>query len=191
MERKEMKSREEQFTNKLKEELSNNLNLSKYEVTSGECLVYKFLIDANGKLQPAKYKVPKRGQLAFQTDLMIKKINAKNKKNGIPLLVIEIKYGRFTTHDVITYSAKALKHKEIYPYLRYGLVVGEVEQIYKRFFTHNAGFDFAIAVKEKNLHEITEIVKTQLETAENLLSVLRDKQVKQYVTNIKLTYSNS
>jgi hypothetical protein len=186
LEREEMKGKEEQFTNMLKQELEQSLKglSEKYTVTSGESLVYKFLIDADGQLQPKNFKEPKRGQLAFQTDIMIKKEN-------IPLVVIETKYGGFSTHDVLTYSAKASKHKEIYPYLRYGLVVGEVQEIHKRFFTHNAGFDFAIATKEENLHEVSEIVKKQLETAELLLSVLRDKQVKQYVTNIELTYFTS
>ena len=53
---------------------------------------------------------------------MIKKVNAQNNKKSIPLVVMKIKFGRFKTHDVLTYSAKALKHKEIYPCLRYGLV---------------------------------------------------------------------
>ena len=175
---------EQQFTNNLKEELEKSLKSlrEKYEVTSGKALIYKFLVDANGQLQPKNFKVPKRGQLAFQTDLMIKKENSV-----VPLVVIEIKFGRFTTHDVLTYSAKALKHKEIYPYLRYGLVVAEVEQIHKRFFTHNAGFDFAIAIKKDNLHEVSEIVKQQLDASKLMLSVLQGKQVKRYNTNVELT----
>ena len=50
-----------------------------------------------------------------------------------------------TTHDVLTYSTKARKHKQVYPYLRYGLVIGSVERIPRRFFTHNEGLDFCVA----------------------------------------------
>ena len=32
---------------------------------------------------------------------------------------MEFKQG-LSTHDVLTYSAKATRHKQVYPYLRYG-----------------------------------------------------------------------
>jgi len=48
----------------------------------------------------------------------------------LPFVVIETKYGSFSTHDVLIYSTKALKHKEIYPYIRYGFVVGGIDEIY-------------------------------------------------------------
>lgn len=180
-----MEKEEEQFTNNLKKELEKDL--PEYRVTTGESLIYKFLIDADGQLQPKTFENPKRGQLAFQTDLMIKKAIAATQKS-VPLIVIEIKFGRFTTHDVLTYSAKASRHKEIYPYLRYGLVVGGIKKIHRRFFTHNTGFDFGIAVEKlENLPEVTEIVKQQLQAAELLLSVFRGKQVRRYVANIELT----
>jgi len=73
------------------------------------------------------------------------------KEGGIlPLVIIETKYGGFHTHDVITYSTKALKHKEVYFYVRYGLVVGGENIIHNKFFVHNVGFDFAIAIDDIN-----------------------------------------
>ncbi|MBC7081821.1 MAG: hypothetical protein H5T44_06250 [Thermoplasmatales archaeon] len=51
---------------------------------------------------------PKRGRLAFQNDILIK-------KGDLPLVVIEAKYNSLTTHDILVYSTKALKHKEVYP----------------------------------------------------------------------------
>jgi len=72
------------------------------------------MIDENLNFVPVSPQAPKRGILAFQTDLLIA-------KNSIPLAVIETKYGGFSTHDVLVYSVKAQKHKETYPYLRYGL----------------------------------------------------------------------
>ena len=119
---------------------------------------------------------------------MIKKKLSLVTLTGIPLVVIEVKFGRPTTHGILTYSAKATKHKEIYPYLRYGLVIGEVKKIAKRFFTHNSGFDFAVAVeKPESLSAVTEIIEQQLQASERLLSVFQGKQVKRYATNIELT----
>jgi hypothetical protein len=173
-------SEEAEFIGHMKKELETNF--PEYHVTSGECLVYRFLMDAQGQVQPKTPLEPKRGQLAFQTDLMIKKTNPE-----IPLVVVEVKFGRFTTHDVLTYSAKATKHKEIYPYLRYGLVVGGVKKIQHRFFTHNSGFDFAVAIeKRENLPEIIKVIKQQLRAAELLLSVLQGKEVKGYTSPVEL-----
>jgi len=90
------------------------------------------IINENFKFEPNKPRKPKRGSYAFQTDLLIIR-----KNNKLPLVVLETKYGGFSTHDVLTYSSKAQKHKEVYPYLRYGLVVGGTDKITNNFFIHN------------------------------------------------------
>jgi len=51
----------------------------------------------------------------------------------VPLVVIELKATSFSSHDVVLYSAKAAKHKSIYPYLRYGFVVVGLEALGRRF----------------------------------------------------------
>ena len=72
----------------------------------------------------------------------------------MPLIVIETKYGGFSTHDVLTYSTKAQKHKEVFPFIRYGLLVGGVNKITNKFFIHNIGFDFAVALSEEEIKAI-------------------------------------
>jgi hypothetical protein len=168
---------EKQFTGLMKAELEKNL--PDYFVTSGESLTYKFFVDAQGQLHPRTVQEPKRGQLAFQTDLMIKKKLSVVSLTGIPLVVIEVKVGRLTTHDVLTYSAKATRHKEIYPYLRYGLVVGGRKKIDRRFFIHNTGFDFAVAVeRSESISEVTDIIEQQARAAELMLKVFEGNEVK-------------
>ncbi len=177
-----MQGQERQFVEKLKDELGRNF--PKYIVTAGECLVYRFIIDPDGQLQPGTYTDPKRGgtHLAFQTDLLVKKTEA------VPLVVVETKYAHFTTHDILTYSAKAARHKEIYPYLRYGLVIGGISTIQKRFFTHNTDFDFGLAIDNtENLSEAIDVIGSQLQAAEGLLGVLGGKPVKRYVSKIELS----
>ena len=69
---------------------------------------------------------------------------------------MEFKAG-VSTHDVITYSTKARKHKQVYPYLRYGLVIANETTVPGRFFTHNEGLDFCVAAaayKTNRVHEI-------------------------------------
>jgi len=158
---------ETQFTDILEKFLKKELE--GYEVKRNENLIYKVIVNENMQFNPKDPKKPKRGNLSFQTDLMIK-------KNDLPLVVIETKFGGFSTHDVLTYSTKALKHKEVYPYLRYGFVVGGVKIIQNRFFTHNLGFDFAIAIEDiNNLRSFLDLVKRQIKNSEMLLKIMKEK----------------
>ena len=158
---------ETQFTEILEKFLKKELE--GYEVKRNENLIYKVIVNENMQFNPKNPKKPKRGNLSFQTDLMIK-------KNDLPLVVIETKFGGFSTHDVLTYSTKALKHKEVYPYLRYGFVVGGVKIIQNRFFTHNLGFDFAIAIEDiNNLRSFLDLVKRQIKNSEMLLKIMKEK----------------
>lgn len=167
---------EKEFSELLKARLDKDL--TGYSISIGEPLIYKVIITNEGKFHPDKPLEPKRGQLSFQTDVLIK-------KEHIPLTVIEAKYGGFSTHDVLTYSSKAIKHKEIYPYLRYGFVVGNSEVIENKFFTHNMGLDFAMAIKDvNNLTNFVRVVKEQLASAELLLNVLKDKHKTKIYTNV-------
>ena len=51
-----------------------------------------------------------------------------------------------SAHDFLTYSAKAARHKRIYPYLRYGMLASSEKAIPGRAFTHNESLDFFLAV---------------------------------------------
>lgn len=173
---------ETQFRDTLHELLRERLH--GYNVMKGENLLYKLMIDSQGKLQPGPETLadPKRGQLAFQTDILIK-------NDKVPLVVVELKVGGFSTHDVLTYSTKAIKHKEVYPYLRYGLVISGKKKIDKRFFTHNTGFDFAMAIgnTKDNVEELVEIIKEQLRTSECMLEILENKEIRKFVSRVEIS----
>ncbi|MHA2277829.1 MAG: hypothetical protein ACXAC2_18770, partial [Candidatus Kariarchaeaceae archaeon] len=149
LEYKENVMNEKYLSAELYEKLKEEFKDKDYQIFEGKSLLYKLVIDPNQDLTPKNWKDPTRGDYAFETDLMI--MDGKT-----PMVVIELKYRRFTTHDIITYSSKAIKHKEIYPYLRYGLVVGNKEKIDMKFFTHNQGFDFALMMKDvkKDIREL-------------------------------------
>src|SRR5271170_3158150 len=63
----------------------------------------------------------------YETDILVCDFG----KDGqwTPRVVIECKLGDTTTHDALTYSAKAATHKQIHRYLRYGFLVGERDGI--------------------------------------------------------------
>ena len=64
-------------------------------------------------------------------------------------MVLEFK-NKVTPHDVLIYSAKARRHKQVYPYLRYGFVASEELYVPRRFFMHNDALDFFAALKTKD-----------------------------------------
>lgn len=118
-------------------------------------LLYEITVD-NELVVKANPQKPSRGDGAFQTDLCV--FEEKSVKNGekssvisLPRVVLEFKT-RLTTHDVLTYSAKARKHKQVYPYLRYGLVGSDVLTVPKRFFIHNESLDFCAALESQKHH---------------------------------------
>jgi len=111
-------------------------------VVRGACLFYELVIDnrLNLTVDPRN---PARGRSAFETDLCVFDDVAPD--TSLPRVVLEFKKS-ITTHDILTYSAKAKRHKQVYPYLRYGVVSSADRSIPKRFFTHNDGLDFFFAL---------------------------------------------
>jgi hypothetical protein len=168
---------EEVFRNRISIEIGEFLD-KKYKVEVSKKLLYKVIVDEDLEYIPASPSTPKKGEYAFETDIAIV-------KGKIPLVVIETKFGGFSTHDILTYSTKAIKHKEIYPYLRYGLLVGDKPNITNKFFLHNVGFDFAMAMKTistDNINQLKSIIETQIASAELLLSIMKDKKGKGVAT---------
>ena len=77
----------------------------------------------------------------FETDLIIYE---KREDKIIPRVIIESKVGSVSTHDAITYSQKAMYHKNVIPFLRYGIMLGAREHypLPGRLFRHGTNFDF-------------------------------------------------
>jgi len=186
---------EEEFRERLKERLQRELG-DEIELRNGRSvrvkvemnknLIYKVVVNENFMFEPNNPREPRRGKYAFQTDLLIVR------EDDLPLVAIEIKYRSPNTHHILTYSTKAQEHKKIYPYLRYGLVIGGENRIPNRFFTHNIGFDFAYALNsvDDNIEDLADIIKKQIESANLLLQVLRrENQVKKFSTIVELNES--
>lgn len=129
-----------------------------FVVQRGAALLYQVTVDnqLNLTVDP---KRPMRGVSAFQTDLCI--FEKMSEKVVLPRVVMEFKTS-ITTHDVLTYSAKARKHKQVYPYLRYG-IVSEDSRVPGRFFTHNESLDFFAAVGAIDKRELSAFLAKLLE----------------------------
>jgi len=82
--------------------------------------------------------------LKYQTDILIYEQQEEHWK---PRIIIEGKLSKITTHDAITYSQKAETHKNVHPYLRYGILIGKRKHfpLPGRLFRHGQNFDFMIS----------------------------------------------
>jgi len=127
-------------------------------IRRGAALLYQVTVDNELSLT-VDPKHPMRGNSAFQTDLCV--FEEKAKDILIPRVVMEFK-SKITTHDVLTYSAKARKHKQVYPYLRYGVVVSDESVVPGRLFTHNEALDFCATVAEYKGARLSEILAALL-----------------------------
>jgi hypothetical protein len=150
---------EEKLVLRVQRLLSHSLK-SPFVVHRGAALLYRITVDGE-LLVGVDPESPTRGRSAFQTDLCVFE---KTATREIPRVVLEFKVG-LSTHDILTYSAKAAKHKQIYPYLRYGVVVGSEPTIRTKFFVHNGSLDFCIALSQIS-HGSLENVMSRLVRAE-------------------------
>jgi hypothetical protein len=136
-------------------------------VKRGAALLYQVTVDNRLRLtiDPAK---PRRGRSAFQTDLCVFETLEGVE---IPRVVMEFK-ASITTHDILTYSAKARKHKQVYPYLRYGIVASADSAVPGRFFRHNEALDYCFAAaryKSRGLRQVLmELLRDEIAASRRL-----------------------
>ncbi len=110
-------------------------------------LFYEVVVDSRLHIR-TDVRRPMRGQSAFQTDLCLVECfpsESGNEVLKVPRVVFEFKQ-RMTTHDILTYDAKARKHKAVYPYLRYGIVTMQETSVPRKFFVHNESLDFCLTL---------------------------------------------
>ncbi len=107
------------------------------EIETGFRLPYGFEISAHK--QDDK---PNTVMTSFETDLAI--IERNKDGSWRPRVIVEAKITNITTHDAITYSTKAAAHRSVYPYLRYGVMLGNRSEnaLPGLLFRHGSQFDF-------------------------------------------------
>lgn len=77
-----------------------------------------------------------------------------------------MKYGHVTTHDVIVYSEKADRIRRVYPYVRYGFVMGGFSHIPGRVLRLGQRFDFIATISaEMNATELADFCNLMQEEA--------------------------
>ena len=181
------------FRDEVVNKLRALLSRTGLEAESGEPLYYRPSLSKKTG-QPILDAEPIRGVNAFETDILVRK-KRKRPMFRAPLVVIEAKgsFGGSTTHDAITYSAKARNHKVFYPYLRYGLVTKDDSISADRTLYHGTGFDFIVALgsrpKRGQWSRLAKVVREQASVAERLLQLSKkglDAEVSEFSAVVKL-----
>lgn len=139
-----------------------------FTVRRGANLYYEIVVDEALRIT-ADPRKPVRGQSAFQSDLCVFERGAEGVE--LPRVVLEFKTD-LTTHDVLTYSAKAARHRTVYPYLRYGVVLAKPAVVPRRFFTHNDALDFCIAVGGGVPEQVVALVQDELAASQRMQALV-------------------
>lgn len=113
----------------------------------------------------------------FETDLAI--VEQTRDGNSWPRVVVEAKIKSVSTHDAITYSAKAGAHRSVYPYLRYGIMLGKRGHfpLPWRLYSHGAMFDFMISFRafrpsEVETNQFLRLLKSEIQASRTLQKIL-------------------
>ncbi len=114
---------------------------------------HSFKIKTQAKI-PYSYEIrayreePETEAISFATDFLV--VEESPDGSWKPRVVAEAKVGSVTTHDAITYSQKAANHRSVFPYLRYGIMLGSRQHypLPGRLYRHGTQFDFMISFKE-------------------------------------------
>jgi len=127
------------------------------------------------------FKQNKESTTAFETDLLI-----YEKRNVIkPRVIIESKINSVTTHDVITYSYKAQAHKNVTPYIRYGIMLGNRKHypLPGRLFRHGTNFDFMISFQDyvpshDEKSAFIDLIKKEISYSQKMEEITYESRVK-------------
>ncbi len=135
-------------------------------IGSGISVLYEMPIDPDGVVRmgvDTDTGEPLRGKgTGFEQDILIYEEKTKGHTTVIPRVIAEVKFGGVTTHDAIVYSYKAECIKRIYPFCRYGMILGGMKTIPGRVLRHGRNFDYISAIAYPFLHNQIEEVGIML-----------------------------
>ena len=155
------------------------LHDSQFQIARKAALLYRITVDNQLSVR-VDVRKPMRGKSAFETDLCVfeKRIATNGDAILIPRVVMEFKTS-ITTHDMLTYSVKAKQTKQIYPYLRYGMVAENQKKVQGLFFAHNESLDFCASVADLADVELSKffsaLLRSEIAYSQKLEAVSFDK----------------
>jgi hypothetical protein len=155
----------------------------KYDIDTKRSLLYAVSFDDKGKLQLGQNddREPKRGGgTGFEQDLLVFERSRKGDTAIIPRVSVELKFGGVTTHDSMVYSEKARRIRAVYPFVRYGLILGDLDRIPGRTLRLGTEFDFVVAMptrlRSAALDRLAKLLHAELRLSRKLTAILRGRE---------------
>jgi hypothetical protein len=122
----------------------------------------------------------------YETDILIAEGAAT--ENWKPRVVVEVKLRAINTHNAIAYSQKARTHKHVHPYLRYGVLLADLnyQSLPRKLLRHGTGFDFMIGWEEsepsdEEFDRLIEILLDEVKSSRKFEEVLRSRSSRSMV----------
>jgi hypothetical protein len=172
---------EKEFTAELIAQISPAIQGA--HVKSGMSVLYEMPIDDDGVVHmgvDADSGEAIRGRgTGFEQDILIYEDATKGQTTVIPRVIAEIKFGGVNTHDAIVYSQKAESIKRIYPFTRFGMILGDFKTIPGRVLRHGRHFDFVVALQHPfvpdQIPELRQLISEELSASRRLGAMLKGK----------------
>lgn len=180
--------------NKLQDSLSREKGV---EIRTKKSLLYAISFDEKGKLRLGmnKAREPVRGGgMGFEQDILIFERTSGNETSVVPRVVLEVKFRSITTHDVIVYSEKARCIRTVYPFVRYGLILGNADIIPGRVLRLGQEFDFILtasaSMNQPQVSRLVEIISEEIDTSKYLGKLLSgERKATELCRHIKIETS--
>ena len=155
-------------------------SLHPHKVGRKRSLLYELSFDQHGVVAMGvdpDTGEPIRGHgRGFEQDILVFDETAAGHTSVVPLIVAEVKFGSVTTHDVIVYSEKADRIRRVYPYLRYGFVLGGLSHIPGRVLRLGQRFDFIATLSAElgpaELNWFCQLMRDEVEASLTLTALL-------------------
>lgn len=172
---------EDEFTDSLADRIKKAL--LPHKVGRKQSLLYDLSFDHKGVVRMGvdpDTGVPIRGGgRGFEQDILVYDESTDGHTSVIPRIVAEIKFGKVTTHDAIVYSEKADRIRRVYPYVRYGFILGGMSNIPGRVLRLGQRFDFIVSIGEDmnndELKQFTDLLCEEAAASVKLAEVLFGK----------------
>jgi hypothetical protein len=126
-------------------------------------------------------QVPETEAISFATDFVV--VEGYPDGDWKPRVVVEAKVGSVTTHDAITYSHKAANHRSVFPYLRYGIMLGNRQHypLPGRLYRHGTQFDFMISFRKyepspKELEAFRDVLLEEVRASQKLENMIYESR---------------
>jgi hypothetical protein len=182
---------EKKFVTELIKRVSSSITDAK--IDSGKNVLYEMPIDDDGIVQmgvdDAGEAIRGKGT-GFEQDILVYEQNTKGQTSVIPRVIAEVKFSSVTTHDAIVYSYKAECIKRIYPFCRYGMIIGDFDSIPGRVFRHGRNFDFICSIAypflDEQIQQVQKLFTSELVASRNIVAILKGK-LKPWIVQKNLT----